>query len=440
MRRVAPHAWDPPRELEPSRLEWPLRLLAAGPAAVGECGDGTCEGPHHLLWDEGRRCFASHWKRLLCPSQTRRSLQALLEHAPWEELTSKKGQVTRETCWYVRGGCKCDYTYGSARVRALRRPTPAFQASMEELLAHLCERLCPWLPREDWPNSANLNLYTRVKQSVGWHADDESLFLGREHDCPIISVSLGSRREFWMALRREGDNSQPKLGSVIEADLEDGDVFTMEGLCQKHCLHFVPCAVGPSDDLSAAAVELKSDGAAAPCDGGGSETSPRINVTWRWVRNHKPKCPRNAANLLYGADRLFCECPGGSGVPQQAPAPCSYDWAGGRPVSWRGCSGCRHDAWKGGRNCLRVGQRWLCRRCWQGQSEGRRCASPSATQEATSWPRPVGSPPAPVPAPTRPLPEELAALPVGAGPRPAARTYYQPAPRAPGASLLALWT
>ena len=56
---------------------------------------------------------------------------------PWEALHSKKGQVTRETCprlsrhsplhvqqnsawwtqgWYVRAGCRCDYTYGIARV------------------------------------------------------------------------------------------------------------------------------------------------------------------------------------------------------------------------------------------------------------------------------------------------------------------------------------
>ena len=99
--------------------------------------------------------------------------------------------------------------------------------------------------------------------SEGWHADDESLFMGpwlkseyalpalpelvdlrrgRDRDCPIISVSLGARREsspeitcmqnqevhvrmdcglswsafrFWLALRHD-NCMDPQLKSIIE--------------------------------------------------------------------------------------------------------------------------------------------------------------------------------------------------------------------------------
>merc|ERR1712172_206756 len=93
---------------------------------------------------------------------------------------------------------------------------------------------------ERWPNSANLNLYANGLQAVGWHADDERLFGGKERDCAIISLSLGGMREFWVALRSVLGGVDPAASSIVEMDLAAGDVMSMEGLFQKHCVHFVP--------------------------------------------------------------------------------------------------------------------------------------------------------------------------------------------------------
>ncbi|CAE7225253.1 ALKBH3 [Symbiodinium sp. CCMP2592] len=345
LRKVAKHSWNPATDLEPSLEERPLLLLGDFMPK-----DGLKEEPETgnrerkiLLWDEGRRCFASHWPGALASSFCSYAFDLLLRHGPWEALHSKKGQVTRETCWYVRAGCRCDYTYGIARVRARKKPSATFRAAMETLLEEVMGRVCPWLPKDAWPNCANLNLYTEAWQSVGWHADDESLFMGRDRDCPILSVSLGARREFWLALRHE-NCMDPQLKSIVEVDLCDGDVLTMEGLCQKHCVHFVPC-----DVRNVAPHPRESKGA-------------RINVTWRWIRDHKQRCPRRAADGDSTTD-FFFEKQGQ--VPSEKKALFAHSWAGGRAMAWRSCQECDHDAWKGGRNCLKHQKQWLCRPCYE---------------------------------------------------------------------------
>jgi hypothetical protein len=56
----------------------------------------------------------------------------------------------------------------------------------------------------------------------------------------------------------------PDEYSMLEMDLEHGDLLTMEGKCQKHTIHMLPRAL---------------------C------TEPRINLTWRWIRKHSEDCP-----------------------------------------------------------------------------------------------------------------------------------------------------
>ena len=91
---------------------------------------------------------------------------------------------------------------------------------MERLTALVFSRLFPQLPQEKWPNSANLDLYANGRQGLGWHADDENMFGGKYSDCPIVSLSLGGRRELWMALRRESDGAVlPINSSIVETDL-----------------------------------------------------------------------------------------------------------------------------------------------------------------------------------------------------------------------------
>merc|ERR1712107_378973 len=113
--------------------------------------------------------------------------------------------------------------------------------------------------RENWPNSCNLNLYEDGGMSVGWHADDEPIFQGKFRDIRVLSLSLGAKRSF------EVRANWPVVGEnpVYELTLDDGDLCTMEGMTQKHFQHRIPKEA---------------------CQG------PRINLTWRWIVKHTPKC------------------------------------------------------------------------------------------------------------------------------------------------------
>lgn len=111
---------------------------------------------------------------------------------------------------------------------------------------------------KDRPNSCNANYYDGGCQSVGWHADDEALFDAMKRDVLIVSLSLGATRCFEL-------HAKDKPAELIKLPLEDGDLCTMEGLCQKHYRHRVPRQK--------------------------SVRGPRINLTWRWVLKHEEGCP-----------------------------------------------------------------------------------------------------------------------------------------------------
>merc|ERR1712087_627326 len=112
---------------------------------------------------------------------------------------------------------------------------------------------CGLADPETWPNCCNLNLYEDGCMSVGWHSDDEALFQGKFQDIRIISLSFGARRKFEMRANWPSDG-EPTLKPIM---LDDGDLCTMEGMVQKHYQHRVPRE--------------------SPV------TSPRINLTWRWI-------------------------------------------------------------------------------------------------------------------------------------------------------------
>ncbi|CAE7851082.1 yciO [Symbiodinium sp. KB8] len=94
------------------------------------------------------------------------------------------------------------FIHGSVEAEPLSDESlSGFKAAMEEIMQHVFGDLFPGLEKEAWPNSANINLYRDGRQGVGWHADDESLFCGKDSDCPVVSISLGATREFWIALK-----------------------------------------------------------------------------------------------------------------------------------------------------------------------------------------------------------------------------------------------
>merc|ERR1711879_289281 len=147
------------------------------------------------------------------------------------------------------------YRYGGVEVKPQEFPNWMLDL-MRVAMPH-----CGLQQERDWPNSCNLNLYEDGGSSVGWHADDERLFQGKFQDCRILSLSFGARRRFELRLNWPEDQEQTFWRMV----LGDGDLLTMEGMTQKHFQHRVPREEGIRQ--------------------------PRINLTWRWVCKHMPRCP-----------------------------------------------------------------------------------------------------------------------------------------------------
>jgi hypothetical protein len=159
----------------------------------------------------------------------------------------------------VKQPCSCSYKYGGVKVQP------------QEFAPWMCEILMAIMPlcgiaKPDWPNSANLNYYAEGQQAVGWHADDEKLFQGACADTTIISLSLGSTRNFEIMAKVAHSNGQFASKTIA---LHDGDLLTMEGMCQKHFSHRI------TRDESKHA---------------------RINITFRWVIKHDQKCRANGKN------------------------------------------------------------------------------------------------------------------------------------------------
>eukprot|EP00401_Gymnodinium_catenatum_P015841 CAMPEP_0117584670 /NCGR_PEP_ID=MMETSP0784-20121206/67731_1 /TAXON_ID=39447 /ORGANISM="" /LENGTH=497 /DNA_ID=CAMNT_0005385557 /DNA_START=27 /DNA_END=1521 /DNA_ORIENTATION=- len=112
--------------------------------------------------------------------------------------------------------------------------------------------------------------------------------------------------------------------------------MSMEGLFQKHCVHFVP-------------TEPRQRAQAWPA---------RINITWRWIVDHKKGCGlgfrRRSADWQSRSFKTWPEVGRSIDLRQW--------WIGGHlgVPEWRVCIQCNHDAWARGRNCVKR----LCRRCW----------------------------------------------------------------------------
>ena len=188
----------------------------------------------------------------------------------------KKGSY--HTAWAVPGdsSCSCSYAYGHG---------PAVGPHTGErcwpLLAGLWRAIAPlmkpWCAEGDVPTAANLNLYRGWKSCVGWHCDDEPLF-GKCGDAKlIVSVSLGNFALFrW---RRQSCSSNEDSS----CRLDHGDILVMDGQCQDEFLHRT--SPGREQD--------------------------RINITFRWVKQHVASCP------LFRAGVACClpTCAQGSSVP-----------------------------------------------------------------------------------------------------------------------------
>jgi len=205
--------------------------------------------------DDARRSYASFLPSPLDEAEKTHFFNTIRDDTEWQQPEGRLGPIPRKTAWMVAKGCECFYSYGGIQVDPKEFP-PWMISLMSKVMP-----LCGLKDEKDWPTSCNINLYEDGGMSVGWHADDEALFQGKFRDIYIVSLSLGVTRKFELRLNWPDPGEKP----VRRVFLSSGDVMTMEGMVQKHFMHRVPR-------------EENIEG-------------PRINLTWRWILKHRPRCP-----------------------------------------------------------------------------------------------------------------------------------------------------
>lgn len=169
---------------------------------------------------------ASYWPDAFAPALADRLLGALLEETDWrqEEITVVGRRVLqpRLTAW--QGDPGTDYRYSGLELH----PQP-WGAAVSEVRTRV-ESVAG--VRFD---SVLLNLYRDGRDSMGWHADDETA-LGAE---PVIaSATFGDIRRF--VLKRRDDSSVR-----VEVQPAHGSVIVMSGRAQHEWLHHVPKTARP---------------------------------------------------------------------------------------------------------------------------------------------------------------------------------------------------
>ena len=189
---------------------------------------------------------------------------------------ARKGSY--HTAWAVPcdSSCTCSYAYGHG---------PAIGPHTGErcwpLLACVWRAIAPlmkpWCAEGEVPTTANLNLYRGWNSCVSWHCDDEPPF-GKCGDAKlIVSVSLGSSAVF----RRRRESCPADEGHSCQ--LGHGDILVMDGQCQDEFLH----RTDPGREQE------------------------RINITFRWVKQHVSSCPLPKA----GVACCLPTCAQGSSIP-----------------------------------------------------------------------------------------------------------------------------
>jgi len=242
---------------EPERFSedfWEEPRVSTGLKLIGEeCNEG--HKWRYLLKDENRRCYAAFHPSPFTEDHLKTYFERVRDGTDWKQPEGPMGLIPRKTAWMVSEGCTCTYRYGRIEVEPQVYP-PWMVDLMKEVMPY-----CGIKFMDDWPSCCNVNLYEDGGMSVGWHADDERLFQGKFEDIRILSLSLGVKRRFELRANwpEEGEKQHRRVM------LGSGDLMTMEGMVQKHFQHRVP----KEDNIQ----------------------GPRINLTWRWILKHAPRCP-----------------------------------------------------------------------------------------------------------------------------------------------------
>ena len=202
------------------------------------------------LFDQAPRsdCYEEHdlgdasireYQRAFSFEEATYYLQKLRDNIPWRQayltIAGKSIAVPRLQCWMGDS----DAVYGYSGLRLTPEP-------WHEAVESIRQRIRVLTGAEF--NSVLLNYYRDGKDSVAWHADDESE-LGSN---PIIaSVSLGAVRDF------ELKHKLTKGAARYRLPLQNGSLLLMGNTLQNRWLHQIP----------------KTN----------SESSPRINLTFRQI-------------------------------------------------------------------------------------------------------------------------------------------------------------
>lgn len=167
----------------------------------------------------------------LAPAAAARLFALLQTTIAWRQeiatLMGRRIPIPRLTAWHGAAG----YVYSGIRLT----PAPWTPPLLE--LKAVAERLAG-----QTFDSVLLNLYRDGRDSVSWHADNET---GLGRDPVIASVSLGAVRRFQLKHRRRPER--------LTLDLPHGSCLIMAGATQHHWLHQLPKTsreVGPRINLT----------------------------------------------------------------------------------------------------------------------------------------------------------------------------------------------
>jgi len=157
---------------------------------------------------------------------------------------------TRLTSWYTMPPCSCVYKYGHST-----SITPTH-------LEHCPSFMKLWRLMEDIVglpfNCCNISYYGTQFDWVPFHQDNESLFFDPDDkNTVIVSCSILCQREFKLRCSR--------THIKYSAYTNQYDFLVMTGQFQKDFYHKV--------------AEIPD------------ECGPRINFTWRFIREHNDSCP-----------------------------------------------------------------------------------------------------------------------------------------------------
>ena len=219
--------------------------------------DGVSLEWKYVLTDDERLCYVGFTRLPYSEQFLSYFLRRIILETEWvQPVSAGTGRpLPRKTTWMVANNCSCSYKYGRVEVAPVHYPP-----WMVDLMYVIMPLLGLTVPQ--WPDCCNANLYENGKMAVGWHADDESLFVDADGESTIVSLSLGHVRSFQLQLNAECGGIFKRVG-FHEFEMHSGVIMTMERRTQQHYMHRVP--------------RERAAGA-------------RVNLTWRWIKRHSDAC------------------------------------------------------------------------------------------------------------------------------------------------------